>query len=1131
MQPFLLVGVGGSGGKTLRAIKRNVENQLKQAGWTGGIPDAWQFLHIDSVASQDGIDFPAPFLNSTEYLSLAGDNLAYSAIYDSLIGAIDSSSQPSNERPLPARDKVIIDPSKGAGAWRAIGRTLAAANLNKIRNRVAQSLAQLSSAQATAQLEALSKVLNAGQSSVKPMGVIVFSSIAGGSGAGMYLDVIEAVKAAGAGAHWVHDTTAVLYTPDVFAGVTAPVNLAGNALTAISEYMSAGWRQNPTKATSALYSSQGISPGSSDPQYHMGPKDVYLVGMKNGQGTNFGSQTGVYQAVGVSFTALLLNESVQDNFNAQIKVNVRSETDGDQLDIVDKKDPTGRFSALGFSRLALGMDRFANFSSERLAKQALTTIMQQHLAQDPGMVQKTAQQWIDFYADMYIGKFISDLGLNEVTAANNQVIDALRPNIVDVKARFRSSVQGFAESGLAANGQSFTDWSSKIVNSYENNLHSALGEVKGLRLPKIRSWVGAMQKSIIQVVLESISDVGLPVTSEMLRRATAQVVQASQELIDESHTERASVANVQLLVSQTLGSVATMNAIPVNNPAIAEVYRMISDTAFGWQAESDLKVHAAELLGDLASNYLEPLKSSLKALEASLNSGLAAPKLLNGQTNPYPLWPDFSSSHVPSGFNPAPNEALLVDVNDYPKIFDELVQQTIKQDGVPADRAVIKELLLGSWGDDVIAKLSAQETWSIIKVLQEWIPLNVDFRVSSSAPNQQAAFEFQRDHMEYPEYARKWLLVPSRPFSQYIRQDIVTFLNPTSKSQAPSRLSDFQKAFTKFTSLAAPLVDINLGFLTGQVQPGSTFESRIIISPIPVDAGDPLYASCQAALQQAGMWEAAKSPGWFKAEPMIESITIMTSTPRFIQPVAINSLMEPISQQWEASSALRTGRAKYLAYRRSRPLAEAIPADEASWTAMLQGFFVARLLNQISLSKPDAEKDHKASIWFDASTGYTAFPYPLMATDMAGTLNELPALLLMSLQLALVDCYRLKSLDPLKPYNRLKNLGNNPAELRNWITTGQLPSGAPAPKDAKAGSKQDDVKIRQAKCVQFLRDEAQYFSDAWADCKDGDPRNFPLSWEIKDDIDRAIQEVLNSALKVTLISTQDDLQESDPEAN
>ena len=1120
MQPFLLIGVGGSGGKTLRAIKRNVRNQLKQVGWVGGVPDAWQFLHIDSVAAQDGADFPAPFLNSTEYLSLAGSQLQYGDLFNSMVGSVEASAKMDNERPLPDPSKVIISVSKGAGAWRAIGRTLAAANLNTMRNRVTQAISQLTSAQATAQLQALAKLMNTSQSQTKPMGVIVFSSIAGGSGAGMYLDVIEAVKAAGAGSQWVHDITAVLYTPDVFKGVTAPLNLAGNALGAVSEYMGAGWRQNPTKATSALYTSQGITPGSSDPQYHMGPKDVYLVGMKNSQGTDFGSQNGVYQAVGVSFTSLLLSESVQDNFNSIIKVNNRASTTGDQLGIVHSSDQSGRFSALGFSRLALGMDRFSEYSSERLAKQAIKTIMLQHLAQDPDLTQKTAQQWIDYYADMYVGKFISDCGLNEVTPQNNQVIDALRPNIADVKGKFRASVQAFAEAGIAATGQSFPDWSAKIVNAYENNLHGALGEIKGLRLPKLRTWAAEIQDKVLRVVLDSIADSGLPVTAEMLRRTLAQVVQAQKDLIDESQRERATVANVQLLVSQTLGPVSTMNAIPSNNPAIEDTYRLIADTALGWQAESDLKVQAAELLGDLATNFLQPLDAALKAMEASMNQGITAPQLLNGRENPYGLWPDFQDQYVPKKFVPAPNEALLVDVNSYPSIFDELVQTTIKTPGVPADRAVIKELILGKYGDDELAKLLPEESWSLVEVAQEWIPQNVEFRISASAANQSAQFVFQKDHMEYPEYAHKWLLVPNRPFSLYIRQDIVTYLNPNDKSLTPSRQTDFTKAFTKFTSLASPLVDINQGFLSSVIQPGSTFNNGLLISPIPVAESDPLYAACQTALQSAGMWVEGTSNHWFKAEPMIESITIMTCTPRFIQPVVMTSLMEPIDQGWTSNASLRTTRSAFLENRRARPLAEAIPASEENWTAMLRGYFIARLFSQFQLGPADKEKDSKVSLWTDAVSGHMDFPYPLMTSKMTGAFAELPGLLLLSMQLALVDTYRAKSLDPMKPYQRLLQLGESGAELDAWIANGQLPDGAPQTNAERCGSVQDEATVRQAKCLAFLQEDAKTFTQTWAQCKSGNPRTFPISWEIRDDIDRAIQECINWVQNVALVGSR-----------
>lgn len=60
LRPFLIVGVGGSGGKTVRAIRQALRFRLEQEGWNKGIPQGWQFLHIDSPTAQDGIEFPAP---------------------------------------------------------------------------------------------------------------------------------------------------------------------------------------------------------------------------------------------------------------------------------------------------------------------------------------------------------------------------------------------------------------------------------------------------------------------------------------------------------------------------------------------------------------------------------------------------------------------------------------------------------------------------------------------------------------------------------------------------------------------------------------------------------------------------------------------------------------------------------------------------------------------------------------------------------------------------------------------------------------------------------------------------------------------------------------------------------------
>lgn len=68
LSPFLIIGVGGSGGKTIRAMRQTLLRRLRAKGWKGEFPEAWQFLEIDTVSTQGGGNFAAPLITAKSVL-------------------------------------------------------------------------------------------------------------------------------------------------------------------------------------------------------------------------------------------------------------------------------------------------------------------------------------------------------------------------------------------------------------------------------------------------------------------------------------------------------------------------------------------------------------------------------------------------------------------------------------------------------------------------------------------------------------------------------------------------------------------------------------------------------------------------------------------------------------------------------------------------------------------------------------------------------------------------------------------------------------------------------------------------------------------------------------------------------
>jgi hypothetical protein len=183
--------------------------------------------------------------------------------------------------------------------------------------------------------------------------VIVISSVAGGSGAGQFLDIIEVVKSTAKQHPWSNQFFSILYAPDVFDQLNVSAGMPGNALAAIAETMNGFWTNSPSDSTLELLKSQGVAPAYGDAMDRVGAAYPFIVGRSNSKVT-FEDQSQVYNAVATSLTAWITDERVQDdmiayssgNWQARVGANVLADNsglmhDGGDRSYLSAADPNG----------------------------------------------------------------------------------------------------------------------------------------------------------------------------------------------------------------------------------------------------------------------------------------------------------------------------------------------------------------------------------------------------------------------------------------------------------------------------------------------------------------------------------------------------------------------------------------------------------------------------------------------------------------------------------------------------------------------------------------------------------------------------------------------------------------------
>lgn len=1109
LQKFLFIGVGGSGGKTLRILRQELRRRLREVGYSGDIPKAWQFLHVDVPVKPDGNDPRLPDqLPAGSYVPLAAPGLSYRDIDGMLMNKGPRVLEhTAGWRPDPT--EVFVDPVFGASQYRAVGRIVAAASMEPVGRALRRACTTLTQIDVEAELREVSRHFDeqSGDASPYPT-VVVVASLAGGSGSGSFLDLCDALRLLGEA--WQDKSVAVLYTPDVFEELESSQRsgVQANTLATVCELLAGYWNNRPPASDEfALLEAAGLAPA---PIERRGPRYPMIVGRSNPR-ISFSTQTDVYRAVGRSFAAWVTSAQVQQAFQSAIVGNwsaiSTSLPDRTQL-APGMEQPLGSF---GYASVGLGRDRFASYAADRLAGTAVETLLRGHRTLD--LEEEGDEAALARTARDHLWQFQGRCGLRELGHDHTQILDALRggeigsariPRLREAKARIaRDAMRGRRE-GLSPQK------AAEVVNGRlrEQQVDFVQAE-RAADEANAREWVGTVQRRVVTATADLLGRAGARVAARVLDATVSELKQAVvPELQREAENQRHFLGTLPQRVHAVFAGFEAGTITP-DNPLVDKAVKEGTDT-YRHEAEAHLHELAANLAIDLADNLLVPLR---EAIERGLSR-------LEGDARPTPDRPSpvdrwlRAREFVPADLEPAQNEGLLEPPAGYPDTYERLVKATCgAADPHSAQARAVREVITGTTTDE--------DRQAAIRVEGAWSPRAQ--ALATAGGGQRASFTVAIAGTDLHERAEGWVDRGDTAIGDHVHGSLEAFLSERGVDPQvhAQRLHGFRDAFAQALDTSMPFAQVDpAALLRIHERREVAFTTVTTVVPFPQD--HPARAVVAELLRRGGMDDPAID-GLFGdgAQPQIELMTFLASP---YNAMTFSSLTGPIS----ADLAQRRAQADaggFWRWRRARPLAQFVPVPPDTRMAMIRGWFTARALGQVDVAD---FKQRPVRLW--TPEGMRAFPFPVLGANLH-TLDETLPALLESLPLALLEAATLDeaALDPYRRIAQLGQAGTGPrgeyAELRpeldGWARDGAVVDGAPAaPPVAEGGPATRQARLESlSRFFDTYRAHYERLDDRLLTAETG--LHLSRAWELRREIVRCLRQ-LQDACKWALDAAGDD---------
>jgi hypothetical protein len=990
LRPVIMIGCGGAGTKTVRYVREAVQRRLRQVGWDGGVPDVWQFIGIDAGRTQEDVSISA--LPTSDHLSLDTSYHNYLHHLKDLETRYPPGSAGFAEmlgwRPGPSPSAVGIG-QLYPPQCRAVDRASSLISLNDIvRSRVLNAFVACTAGgpELAEVSRKLGVIVPPGTSVPLPLTLVV-GSMAGGTGAGIMLDVVDLLRRSHVNGAF---PVMVAFTPDIF-GTEVTDFMTANSAAFVSEFLSAYW--DDEGADSALVPAM-VQANS------RGPHSTFIVGRRNMDGFDLCNSKNVYRAVGDVLAAVTTSARFQDQFFnfSTVAWSGSAPNNGGGYDWHENLTKAA-LSSFGGTTLSIGRDRFREYLSRLLHRSIVEHLTDgfnqmavQHLGGDVAR-SMSGEEKVAELARLHQDEFAASCGLLGMSSSEESISDfvsheSLLAETNAVTIDITNGTENLPEMtaddwsrtirkiaiearGLSQQRVSFADPHFNVIDALHAVVKSSTDFAARLSFPVVLKMIDTLRADVLKFVID------LQESAEADRRDAQRFFLKGREHLENLKEVLASSSSLGM---KTIDDYATAISLEwsakLKDDRASHLKRFVSG---GPSTEVGGMLDWKPELPDLEQSNLEAVHTRIQGCLARLVL-LTTPQ--DGNPAIVSMWPN-NDWVVPANFAPSPVEVCLEDHENWPLMARQLLELSLGDvhDDLPMDpvhaarMVVIRGGFTGGSGEHVGPLIGAE-------IDEQTGVRAVELREVGRSP--QVRIIDGVDELE--ERINSWLLRPGSASQKYLTEGLSAYLSPVDpETSVPTddhlqRLSAYESKLREALVNSRPLIEIDRRMY-------ATVHSQEMVTTLnvqgfPFGEGHPARAITAGIVQ--GFLHTPGEVDWIFTGGEAESVLISSFLRSPVNPSVISSFTVPFAESMSNVVNEDLLRSSFWLWRRARTLPNFIPLPPDLRIAAIRGFAIARSLGYCTatVNEPNRIVDKH---------GTHLFPKFLLTNTNAN--NVLPALL------------------------------------------------------------------------------------------------------------------------------------------